>query len=321
MSPTEVLERIPRAALRLERTLAGAVVLLPCAGVVAALVWAGRHGVSCTDIGLAGGMYLLTGFGITVGYHRLLTHGSFRCPRWVRAGLAIAGSMALQGPVVRWVADHRRHHAHSDRPGDPHSPQPGAHAEAGARRAHLWHAHVGWLFAPGKTRLRRFAPDLLRDADIARIDRLYAVWALASLGLPAVLGGLLSGTSQGAWSGLLWGGLVRIFLVHHVTWSINSLCHSVGQRPFVTRDASTNNAWLALPSLGESWHNAHHAFPTSARHGLGRFAIDPSARLIWILEKLHLAWDVRRPSAEHIEARRAPATPSASAPSKERDLA
>ena len=249
-------------------------------------------------------MYTFTGFGITVGFHRLFTHKSFECPTWVKAAFAIAGSMAVQGPVIRWVADHRRHHAFSDRVGDPHSPHLRERHGIAGTVSELWHAHIGWFFAEEKTRIKRFAPDLLVDRDLAKIDKRYFTWLFLTLAIPAVLGGLVTGSIRGAASALLWGGFVRVFLVHHVTWSINSICHVFGTRPFETRDRSSNVPWLAIPSLGESWHNGHHAFPTSAVHGVDRVQIDLSGLLISTLERLGLAWNVKRPTAAQIEARR-----------------
>lgn len=279
------------AALRLERAMTLAVVVLPCAGVILAVIGLGTRGVSSFELALLSASYLLTGFGITAGFHRLLTHRAFSCGPLLRATLAVAGSLALQGPVARWVADHRRHHRSSDRRGDPHSP----HLK-GSSLAGLWHAHCSWLFDHERTRLRRFVPDLLADPLIRRIDQLYPLWILLSLGLPALLGLMWTGSWSGALWAFVWGGLVRVFLVHHVTWSINSVCHVFGARPYATSDRSTNCWWLSLASLGESWHNAHHAFPTSARHGLRRWQLDPTWLLIRVWERLGWARDVRVPS-------------------------
>jgi len=253
--------------------------------------------------------YTLTGLGITVGYHRLFTHRSFKTGRVVRALLAVFGSMAVEGPVIDWVATHRKHHRFSDRPGDPHSPHVDrAPGWRGTLRG-LGHAHIGWIFR-GKDRANpaRYAKDLLADRDLRFINRTFPLWALAGLALPFGLGVALTGTVAGGLGGLLWGGAARVLLLHHATFSINSLCHFFGRRPFATGDESRNLAWLAPIAFGEAWHNNHHAFPGSARHGLGRWQLDPSAGLICALERCHLAWDVNRITpARQLEKRAAPA--------------
>ena len=239
--------------------------------------------------------YTLTGLGITVGYHRLFTHRSFKTGRAMRALLAVLGSMAVEGPVIEWVATHRKHHRFSDLPGDPHSPHVGqAPGWRGALRG-LAHAHIGWIFR-GQDRANpaRYAKDLLADRDLRFISRTFPLWALAGLALPFGLGFALTGTLAGGLGGLLWGGAVRVMLLHHATFSINSLCHVFGRRPFATGDESRNLAWMAPLAFGEAWHNNHHAFPSSARHGLGRWQFDPSAGLITALERCHLASDVVR---------------------------
>jgi stearoyl-CoA desaturase (delta-9 desaturase) len=287
-------------------------VALPAAGLVVAtvLLWesfAGPHALA-----IAAAMYALSGLGITVGYHRLLTHRAFETTRAVRATLAVLGSMALEGPVIKWVSNHRMHHTFTDEPGDPHSPHvTGGSGIVGAVRG-LWHAHAGWMFGPSARRAApdRYAPDLLADPTIRAIHRTFIVWALAGLALPFGLGLAVTGTLHGALVALLWGGPVRIFLVHHMTFAINSLCHFLGSRRFATDDQSRNVFWLAPLSFGESWHNNHHAFPTSARHGLGRFQVDPSALVIVGLERCGLAWDVVRVSPER---RRRAALPGADA--------
>jgi stearoyl-CoA desaturase (delta-9 desaturase) len=273
------------------------VVLLPVAGLLAAVLLPGGLAVSRLDLGLLGGMYAVTAFGVGVGYHRLIAHGSFTTWRWVRALFAVAGSMAAQGPVFYWAAIHRRHHSSSDGPDDPHSPNHGRGLLGG-----LWHAHVGWLFVGEVTDWSRYILDLLRDPMLVAVHRLYFVWVLAGLAIPAGLGGLLSGTAGGVLTGLLWGGLIRIFLVHHVTWAVNSIGHRYGSRPFPTADESRNNFWLALPSFGEGWHNNHHAFPFAAEHGLRWWQFDLNARLIRILERLGLAWNVKRAGAQALGA-------------------
>jgi stearoyl-CoA desaturase (delta-9 desaturase) len=239
--------------------------------------------------------YTLTGLGVTVGYHRLFTHRSFKTGRFLRAALAVLGSMAVEGPVIDWVATHRKHHRFADQPGDPHSPHVD-HAPGwrGTLRG-LLHAHIGWIFR-GKDRANpaRYAKDLLADRDLRFISATFPLWVLAGLALPFGLGVALTGTVEGGLGGLLWGGAVRVALLHHATFSINSLCHCFGRRPFATGDQSRNLAWLAPIAFGEAWHNNHHAFPGSARHGLGRWQLDPSAGLIGALERCHLAWDVNR---------------------------
>jgi stearoyl-CoA desaturase (Delta-9 desaturase) len=244
-------------------------------------------------------LYLSTALGITVGFHRLFTHRSFKTSAPMRALFAILGSAAIEGPMISWVADHRKHHAFSDRPGDPHSP----HVDhgvgwIGALRG-LLHAHLGWIFIHTHRGLKsRYAPDLQRDRVARFVDRTFLVWALAGFGVAFGLGVAIGGTVVAGLTALLWGGAVRMFFVHHITYSINSLCHFFGRRAFETRDESRNLAWLAPLSLGEAWHNNHHAFPTSAVHGLGRWQLDPSAMVIAALEKLGLVWDVVRPSPE-----------------------
>ncbi|HZE48032.1 MAG TPA: acyl-CoA desaturase, partial [Jatrophihabitantaceae bacterium] len=236
--------------------------------------------------------------------HRLFTHGSFKANRGLRIALAAAGSLAVEGPVIRWVADHRRHHAFSDRDGDPHSPW--RYGETtGALAKGMFHAHIGWLFDLEHTNREKYAPDLMRDPDIRRISDGFFVGVLVSVFAPALLGGLISWSWQGALSAFFWASLVRIFLLHHVTWSINSVCHMIGERPFASRDKSANFWPLAILSFGESWHNLHHADPTAARHGVLRGQIDTSARVIWIFEKAGWATDVRWPNSERIAKLRA----------------
>ncbi|HEX8958352.1 MAG TPA: fatty acid desaturase, partial [Solirubrobacterales bacterium] len=251
------------------------------------------------DLVLLVALYVPIGLGITVGFHRLLTHRSFKTYAWLRGLLAILGSAAIEGPVISWVADHRKHHRYSDEEGDPHSP----HVDhgvglAGALRG-LLHAHMGWLFIhTQRGNKERYAPDLLEDPVIRWVDRTFLLWAVLGLLVPFALGWLIGGTLLAAATGLLWGGLVRVFVLHHFTYSINSLCHSFGRRDFETTDQSRNLALIALPTLGEAWHNNHHAFPSSAVHGLRRWQLDPSAIVIGILERLGLIWDVVRPSPD-----------------------
>ncbi|MEO8876208.1 MAG: acyl-CoA desaturase [Polyangiaceae bacterium] len=292
---------ISASALKIERSFAFGVAIIPFIGLLIAIAW---HVISGIDIAIMVVLYAITGFGITAGFHRLFTHRSFETGPRTRAAFAIAGSMAIQGPTVRWVADHRRHHSFSDKVGDPHSPHlMNQHGIVGAIRE-LWHAHIGWFFAQEKTRVKKFAPDLMCDRLVMKIDKRYFTWVVLSLAIPFVLGGLLTLSFRGALTGLLWGGFARIFFVHHVTWSINSICHFFGKKPYVTHDESTNNVWLAIPSLGESWHNNHHAFPTAATHGMGKYQVDLSGMLIWTLAKLGLAWNVKQPTEEQITAKR-----------------
>lgn len=273
-------------------------------GLVAWQLWGNALGWN--DLFVFGIMYTATGLGITVGFHRLFTHRSFKAKRPVRVGLAICGSMAIEGPIVSWVADHRKHHAFSDTLGDPHSPHVDhGHGLRGALRG-LAHAHVGWLFIhTQRGNKERYAPDLLKDPDIAWVNRHFFSWAVLGFLIPFGLGFAFGGTLADGFTGMLWGGLVRILVLHHATYSINSLCHFFGRRPFETGDESRNLAWLAPLTFGEAWHNGHHAFPTSARHGLERWQVDVSAGVIALLEKLGLAWDVVRISPERLEAKRA----------------
>ncbi|HET9732448.1 MAG TPA: acyl-CoA desaturase [Acidimicrobiales bacterium] len=271
---------------------------LAAVAVVVPLMWG--HAIHLRDVILGLVLYVIFGHGISVGFHRLFTHRSFTPIRSLKVLLAVAGSMAVEGSVTSWVANHRRHHVYSDRPGDPHSP----HVFTGASRAQwrgFLHAHVGWLFRVDPTSAERFAPDLLKDGDIRVVNKLFPVLAVASLALPFFIGWGLSGSLTGAVAALVWAGLVRMALFHHVTWSVNSVCHMIGRRPFVTKDQSRNVAALAVLSLGESWHNLHHAYPTSARHGALPGQIDSSARLIRMMEKMGWVSNVRWPTAERLE--------------------
>jgi stearoyl-CoA desaturase (delta-9 desaturase) len=275
----------------------GIMVVVPFLALVAAVPVAWGWGLSWLDITLAAAFYLVSGLGVTVGFHRYLTHGAFKAPRWLRNTLAVSGSLALEGTVVQWVADHRRHHAYADREGDPHSPWRYGATVAGLTKG-LFYAHCGWLFDRQSSNRARFAPDLLADRDIRTIDRLYL--PLVSLLAPPLLGGLITWSWTGALTAFFWASLVRVALLHHVTWSINSICHVYGQRPFATRrgDRAANFWPLAVISFGESWHNSHHADPTCARHGVLPGQLDASARIIDWMEKLGWIHDVRwsRPS-------------------------
>ena len=299
------LQAVPHTRLKARAEQVGLwlFIVVPLAAVVASgfVLWG--NGLSWRDVVISTVFYALTGHGITVGFHRYLTHGSFKAKRPLRIALAIAGSMAIEGPVIRWVADHRRHHAYSDQEGDPHSPwRYGTGFRALAKG--LWHAHIGWLFDVEQTDQKRFAPDLLADRDLVRVSRLFPLWVVLSLALPAVIGGLWSQSWSGALTAFFWASLVRVAVLHHATWSINSICHAVGSRPFVTRDRSANVWPLAFLSMGESWHNLHHADPTCARHGVDRGQLDTSAELIRLFEKLGWATDVRWPKPARLDARR-----------------
>jgi stearoyl-CoA desaturase (delta-9 desaturase) len=269
-------------------------VVVPFVGLVAAIVFVWGWGFSWVHLGLLLGMYLVTALGITVGYHRLFTHRSFETNRVVEFILAILGSMAVEGPMVKWVAMHRRHHQHSDQPDDPHSPHQQGPGLLGLIRG-LWHAHLGWIFKPDPPALARYARDLLRDRPLRVASALFPLWVVVGLLLPAVLGGLLTWSWTGALLGLVWGGLARIFLVHHVTWSVNSVCHLWGSQPYREHDHSRNNIFFGLLALGEGWHNNHHAFPTSARHGLRWWQVDVSYWFIRALALVRLAWNVKKP--------------------------
>jgi stearoyl-CoA desaturase (Delta-9 desaturase) len=285
----------------LERRITVGAVVIPFVAFLAAIVltWGGL--VTGRDLAIFAVMYLFVGLGVTVGYHRLLTHRAFEAPAGVRGTLAALGSMSVQGAVIHWVADHRKHHTFTDEEGDPHSPH--LHGVDGWRGALTgwWHSHTGWLFDGERTQVRRFAPDLLKDPAIRFVDRWFFGWVALGLVLPFAAGFALSGGEIAAGlTALLWGGLVRIFLLHHATWSVNSICHMYGSRPFDIEDESRNNVAVALVTLGEGWHHNHHAFPTSARHGLSRFQFDPTYAVIRLMELTGLARNVRRPGEPEI---------------------
>ena len=281
---------------RAERVANIAGVVVPFAGVLAAVLLLWNSWVNATDLAIFAVMYLVTALGVTIGFHRLLTHRSFKTHPRLERTFAVLGSLSVQGSVLDWVADHRKHHAHTDQEGDPHSPHVG---EGGGLRG-LWHAHTGWLWkTQGQADWKRYARDLYEDPKMRRIGKRFPLVVLASLLIPTLAGFALHGwTAEGALRGYVWGGLVRIFLVHHVTWSVNSICHFFGSRRFDIEDKSTNVAWLAIPSLGESWHHNHHAFPRSAEHGLRWYEIDISALIIRSMERVGLAWNVVRITPE-----------------------
>jgi stearoyl-CoA desaturase (delta-9 desaturase) len=273
-------------------------VALPFVAFVVAVVLLWNKAVGALDLAVMAVLYVLTGLGITVGYHRLLTHNSFQTSKPVRYAFAILGSMSVQGPVLSWVADHRKHHAHTDEEGDPHSPHLAGSGVGGALKG-LWHAHVGWLFSlKDRAEPERYARDWLEDRGMRVINRLFFLWLALGIAIPAAIGYAVEGTIGAALTAALWGGLVRIFFLHHVTFSINSLCHFAGRRSFATEDESRNVFWLAPLSFGESWHNNHHAFPSSAFHGLRWTQIDTGGIVIRLLERTGLAWNVIRISPE-----------------------
>jgi stearoyl-CoA desaturase (delta-9 desaturase) len=296
-----------------ERTVNLIAVLLPFVAFIAAVILLWNSIVGVTDLVAFGIMYLIAGFGVTVGFHRLLTHRAFQTKKGLEYAFAIAGSMSVQGPVIDWVADHRKHHAHTDVEGDPHSPHVAfADGWIGAAKG-LFHAHMGWLFNEhGQAQRRKYAADLVEDRGMRVINRRFQYWVGLGLLMPFVFGLVVSGSLTGGLTAFLWGGLVRIFLQHHVTWSINSVCHFFGRRRFDVEDHSTNVLWLAIPSLGEAWHHNHHAFPRSARHGLRWWEVDLSAALISLLEKLGLAWNVTRIAPERQAQKLATNKPAAS---------
>jgi stearoyl-CoA desaturase (Delta-9 desaturase) len=282
-------------------------IAVPFLAVVAAVpvAWGGLLGWH--DVLLAVIFYTVAGHGISIGFHRYFTHKSFKPNRAVKVAVAVAGSLAIEGPVVRWVADHRKHHKFSDREGDPHSPWRYGNSLRALSKGFMY-AHVGWLFDPEQTPQRQYAPDLLKDKDVVKVSRLFPYLVAASLLAPAVIGGLWSWSITGALTAFFWASLVRIALLHHVTWSINSICHTIGARPFKSRDKSGNVWWLAILSQGESWHNLHHSDPTCARHGVLKGQVDTSARIIRWLEKAGWVTDVRWPVTERLEARRVTTT-------------
>jgi stearoyl-CoA desaturase (delta-9 desaturase) len=295
--PVVKIQAPDRVPLRLSvgaRLVRFGAIVLPFLGLVVSVVVLWGWGLSWVELMLCGGMYLLTGLGITVGYHRLFTHRSFETNRVVECVLAVLGSMAVQGPLLSWVALHRKHHQHSDEHEDPHSPHHQGPGFLGLVRG-FWFAHVGWMLVARPVDLSHYVKDLGRSKVLRTVSALFPVWAAAGLLIPALLGWLLLGGWTGPLLGLVWGGLVRVFFVHHVTWSVNSVCHLWGQRPYPERDESRNNFLVGVLSLGEGWHNNHHAFPSSARHGLRWWQIDVSYWFICGLALLGLARNVKLP--------------------------
>jgi len=304
------VRRITDREVVIQRRVMLTITTVPLVGLVYAIVQMWGWGISGVDLGLLVGFYIFTGLGVTVGFHRLFTHKSFEAVAPVRWLYAIAGSMAIQGAVIDWVATHRRHHAYSDEVGDPHSPHlDSATGVKGILRG-LFHAHMGWLFAPAGTEVDVWAPDLVEEQAIHRIHRAFPWLALASFLAPAILGGLITWSIGGIFSGFVWGGLIRIFLLHHVTWSINSICHFYGTRPFESRDEARNNLVMALLAFGEGWHNAHHAFPASARHGLRWWEIDFAWITIRLMKLVGLVKSVKLPTANQLARKMRPRAPA-----------
>ncbi|HET7487180.1 MAG TPA: acyl-CoA desaturase [Acidimicrobiales bacterium] len=282
-----------------QRGITAALVVAPLVAVALAVSLLWGRALHPRDVVLGVVLYAVTGHGVTVGFHRMFTHRSFKPSRPLKIALGVAGSMALEGSIVSWVANHRRHHVFSDRDGDPHSPHAFGTGVVAQLRGFA-HAHVGWLFSTADSPPERYAADLLRDPDITLLSRLFPVFAVVSLAIPFLAGWGLSGQLMGGVTALVWAGLVRMALLHHVTWSVNSVCHMFGRRPFAADDRSRNFAPLAILSMGESWHNLHHAYPSSARHGVGRGQIDTSAAVIRAFERLGWATKVRWPTAERL---------------------
>jgi stearoyl-CoA desaturase (Delta-9 desaturase) len=293
----------PEPSGTLERVLVGIFVGVPMLALLAAAPLAWGWGLGWHDIVIAVVFYYLSGLGISMGFHRYFTHGSFKATRPFKIALAVAGTLALEGPVLTWVADHRRHHKYSDKEGDPHSPwRYGTDWKALTKG--LGFAHMGWMFDPNKTSQEKFCPDWLADDDIRKVSKLFPWLVAASMLAPALIGGLWAWSWEGAVTAFFWASLVRVAFLHHVTWSINSICHTFGKEEFEVRDKSRNVNWLAILSFGESWHNLHHADPTCARHGVLKGQIDTAARLIWVAEKLGWAYDVRWPDEARLTGKR-----------------
>ncbi len=299
----------PRRRLSLRDGVTALILFGPVAGVLAAIVALFDHGVTTLDLILAAAFYAVTGHGLSAGFHRLFTHRSFKASRPLKLAFAIAGSKAFEGTLNGWVANHRRHHAYTDWPGDPHSPYEYGSGSWSRLRGAL-HAHCGWLFDGQATDEARWAPDMLRDRDLVMVSRLFPLWCVVSLGLPALIGWAVTGTFAGALGGFIWGGLVRVFLLQQCTFAVNSACHLWGKRPFRTRetDRATNLAPLSIVAMGDNWHNLHHASPRLARHGVDRGQLDSSARLIWLFERLGAATDVRWPDRAALDRLRVTAT-------------
>jgi stearoyl-CoA desaturase (Delta-9 desaturase) len=309
--PTERVGTVRPATSRISQVVTLVAVAVPPLGLLSAMGLLWGVAFHWVDLVLLVSLYVVCAFGTTIGFHRFFTHRGFETHAPVKAALAILGCMTMQGPITQWVTDHRKHHALSDRPGDPHSPHVG-HGDglAGAVRGFV-HAHVGWLFSNlGMEQGREYGKDLYEDRLIRFIDRAYLLWVVLTLGIPFAIGYAVGGTWQAGVEALVWGGLVRIFAYQHATFSVNSICHMFGRQEYRSRDEARNNWLVALLVFGEGWHNNHHAFPASARHGLSRFQIDPSWWVIRGLERLGLAWNVRVPDAAQRERRRLAQNPA-----------
>ncbi len=294
---------LPRPSA-LQQFITALMIFGPLAGLITAIVMLFGHGVTVLDLILALVFYAITGHGITAGYHRMVTHRAFQAKRPIKILLAVSGSLAFEGAVATWAAQHRRHHAYSDVQGDPHSPYLSGDSFT-ERLKGAFYSHIGWLFTPQSVDVEKWAPDIAKDKDLMFISKMFPVLSIISFTAPALLGYLFTFTAAGALGGFIWGGLVRIFLLQHSTFAVNSACHIWGKKPFVTRegDEARNFAPLAILSMGENWHNWHHSVPRSARHGVKKHQIDSTARLIWIMEKLHLIKDVHWPTKEQINSR------------------
>ncbi|MFI6736623.1 acyl-CoA desaturase [Nonomuraea sp. NPDC050451] len=302
-APTPKPEFEPEPRSKAELVTFSLVVGLPLIAIATAVPFAWGWGLGWTDIAISFVFYVVSGLGVTVGLHRYFTHGSFKAKRPLKIALGIAGSLSLEMSVLDWVATHRKHHKFSDKEGDPHSPWRFGPGFKSLTKG-LLYAHMGWLFESERTNREKYAPDLVKDPDVMKLHKWFGPIALTSIVLPGVLGGLITWSWQGALTALFWGSLIRIGLLHHVTWSINSICHVFGEEEFQVRDKSRNVWWLAIPSFGESWHNLHHSDPTCARHGALKGQIDLSAGLIRIFEKLGWVYDVRWPTPERLAAKR-----------------
>jgi stearoyl-CoA desaturase (delta-9 desaturase) len=296
------------------RVITLTITILPFIGLIAGfrLLWGGISGL---DVALLVSLYSISILGVTIGFHRQLTHGGFETPTAVKIIFAIMGSLAVEGSVIRWVADHRRHHMFTDREGDPHSPHLVEEDGIKGIVKGLWHAHIGWFFVEETTVVPRFAPDLLKDRGIRIVSDLFPLWAILSFAIAPAIAFALTGSVHAAITAFVWGSLVRIFLMHHVTWSVNSICHYFGKRPYETGDQSTNNWLMSIVSFGEGWHNNHHAFPSSAFHGLEWWQIDISGLTIRAMRRVGLVRNVRVPSERQLARKAASAAEKASSAS------
>lgn len=297
------IRRLSPAAMRLQRRVAGAVMVLPLLATLLAIGQVAVYGIGPVELGLFLGMYVVCILATTVGLHRHFAHRAFKAHPALRVALAVIGSMAAQGPLVYWVAAHRRHHTYSDQPGDPHSPNLHGGGLRGMLHG-LWHSHLGWMLSDEQSDWLHFARDIMQDRRLFRIHQTYFTWVFLGLALPTVLGGLLTRSWIGAADGLLWGGLVRMFFVNHASWCVGSVCHMFGTRPFETRDLSANNYPVALFTFGEGLQNNHHAFQNSAAHALAWWQPDFSMTVIRLLQLVGLVWDVKVPTRDAIQAAR-----------------